>query len=330
MNTGIRICVSVLALFAAACGTPQAGPPRGPAGDVTLGGLADPLALAAFGVLIPYITGGPGGTVASIEVASPVADNPDLHMIFHNASCSHIFNVPFPETANDIKFLDPTVVGPPPGSSGLVAIAGVDITTPVQLKPLTAPIHSRVHLFEAANGRSRVLEPIILGAAESSAGLLTWSPLRTGATFYAPLEGGTVHTELILVCPRTTIQGAVGAVFPTTLFPTITPPFKGGPSAAGDLRVRIYDTDENLLRDAKVSCDCLTQVGVLDISSVYGDAVLAKDGTYTEMEVIDENIGTFTGYRSVVSGSSPLDNSFGRLSPGSRGSLRGPVAVPAR
>jgi hypothetical protein len=304
------------------------------------GGVGDPLTLAASGVLIPYITGGAGGTVALIEVASPVAANPNLHMLFYNTTCDRVGDsVGLPETENDIAFQDVGSVLPA-GTSGLVAIAGADLSGFV-LVPLTAPIHSRVYEFNPLDGRSRVLEPVIVDTAEfgvpSGNNSHIWSPLRTAATFYAPLETATVNTQLTLVCPRTTIQGATDAAFgsgagpfSTTGFPVIAPPFMVTPSSV-DMRARIYDTNENLLRDSRWGCDCLTpDYSVLNISNVYEDTTVAAAGTYTELEVRSTTVGTFTGYRAVFSVGSPLNNFFGRLSNGSRPSIQGPLPVDAR
>ena len=154
--------------------------------------------------------------------------NANLRLVFFNAAGVRGGSVNLPETSNDIGFVDVGSVVPA-GQNGVVAIAGVagDGATPV---PLTSPIHTRVYLFGAADGRSRVLEPIILDTAESPDGSNTWSPLRTGATFFAPLQTASVNTALTLICPIATIQDATGAVvqqaFPTAQgFPAIAPAF---------------------------------------------------------------------------------------------------------
>jgi len=190
-----------------------------------------------------------------------------------------------------------------------------------------------VYLFDAVIGRSRILEPIILGAAEAPPDQLTWSPLRTCATFYSAQETGLVHAELTLVCPRTTIQGDIGAAFPVRGgFPKIVPPFN---SSTTSIVGRVYDTHEVPLRDVSITCDCLTQIALLAIDPIYS-APEASLGTYTELEVQDPNpttgltTGTFTGYWSSLTTGSAVNNYFGRLSNGSRDSMRGPVAVHTR
>jgi hypothetical protein len=320
------------------------------------GGIGDPLTLAASGVLIPFITGTTGGTVALIEVSSPVANNPNVHMLFYDNTCARVGNsVGLPLTVNDIGFVDVTKVLPL-GTSGLVAIAAVDASGFTLLPlPQGSPIHSRVYLFDASNSRSRVFEPIILDTGEfgvpSGVNSHIWSPLRTAATFYAPLETATIKTQLTLVCPRTTIQGdvstpavnddpntpgneakpgIVGAAFGGGLgqfsgtgFPVIDPPFKKT-VGANDMRARIYDTDESFKRDVNFTCDCLTaDLSVSTLSSFYADAPEASLGTYTEIEVTSTTTGSFTGYRAVFAVGSALNNFSGRLSNGSRPSIQG-------
>jgi hypothetical protein len=325
-------------------------------------GIGDPLTLAASGVLIPFITGTTGGTVALIEVSSPVANNPDVHMLFYDNTCARVGNsVGLGLTVNDIGFVDVTKVLPL-GTSGLVAIAGVDASGFTLLPlPSGSPIHSRVYLFDASNSRSRVFEPIIIDTGEFGSpgnNQNLWSPLRTAATFYAPLETATIKTQLTLVCPRTTIQGDVttaaigddpntpgneskpaitGAAFSgtnaasgpdytTTGFPQINPPFKKTVGAS-DMRARIYDTDEVFKRDVNFTCDCLTaDLSVSTLSSFYADAPEASLGTYTEIEVTSTTTGSFTGYRAVFAVGSALNNFSGRLSNGSRASIQGSLS----
>jgi hypothetical protein len=328
------------------------------------GGIGNPLTLAASGAIVPYITGGTHGTLALIEVASPVFGNSDAHMLFFNSTCARVGDsVGIGETENQIAFQDVNKVVPA-GTSGLVIIAGV-LTDGFTLTPLSWPIHSRVYLFDTVDGRSRILDPIIMDTFEFGStypgifGAHLWSPLRTAATFFAPLETASVKTQLTLVCPRSTILGLVAkaavlddpntpgdeskaAVSESALggpvsatsgnlsnlgFPLISPPFKTA-SVAGDMRARIYDTDENLKRDVRTTCDCLSpDVSVIAISTFYGDTPEAADGTYTELEVTEnpdasKQTGSFSGYRSVFTVGSGLNNFVGGLSNGSRNSIQ--------
>jgi hypothetical protein len=59
-----------------------------------------------------------------------------------------------------------------------------------------------MYLFSTVDGRSRVLEPIILNTAEFPSIAHWWSPLRTGADFFAPLQTAAVQTDLFLICPK--------------------------------------------------------------------------------------------------------------------------------
>jgi hypothetical protein len=306
------------------------------------GGVGDPLTLAASGVLIPYVTS--GGTVSIVEVASPVGQNPNLHMQFFDANCNIVGpSVGMPLTTNDIAFqvVNSSQGGTvPDGTNGLVAIsaAGPD---GFSNGPLESPIHTRVYTFNASDGRSRVIEPIILDTAEFPGDPHTWSPMRTAATFFSPLQTTVVRTQLILICPKTTIQGQAGAYFGTGAgeisdngFPVILPTFPGPnlPTAPHLLRARVYDTNEAFLRNVLgITCICFTQKNLEDplaIDAIYGNAVAAQFGTYTELEE-DPNgphASTFTGYRAVFTVGSPLNNFFGRLSNGSRTSIQGTVS----
>jgi hypothetical protein len=294
------------------------------AGSAMAQGVGDPLTLAASGVLLPYITS--GGTVALAEIASPVGQNPDLHLLFFNNTCVRVVSTEVPETTNDIAFvLVANVV--PANTNGLLAIGEVDATD-FGLGPLVSPIHTRMYEFNAGTGRSRVFEPIILDVAEFPGNPHTWSPLRTGATFFAPLVTSTVQTELTLVCPRTTIQGLAGnEAFPGTVFPTIVPPFSAGPTP---LHARVYDTDEDFLRDVITTCDCLTpDVPVNSIDLIYSNVVEAPDGTYTELETANPLVGSFTGYKASFTVGFGINNFFSRLSDANWKSLDGTV-TPAR
>ena len=65
---------------------------------------------------------------------------------------------------------------------------------------------------------SRVLEPISIHNPEAGAAVEPniWNPLRTGATFFAPLERG-VRTTIYLVCPT---QAIIPGAFPSAGTPS--------------------------------------------------------------------------------------------------------------
>jgi hypothetical protein len=296
------------------------------------GGIGDPLTLAASGVLIPYVTA--GGTVALLEVASPVSNNPNLHMQFFDAGCNIVGpSVGMPLTTNDIAF-QPVGVAQggtvPNGVNGLVAISAVG-PDGFTNQPLDNPIHSRMYLFNPSDGTSRVLEPVILDTAEFPGDPHTWSPMRTAVTFFSPLVTASVHTHLLLVCPDSNIQGGLGGYFTDAGFPVIAPPFPAHP-LPHLLRARIYDTNEIFKRNVFTSCTCLTELDLedpLDFDAIYSNAGEVPFGTYTELEEVpnppNTRTSSFTGYRSVFTVGSPLNNFFGRLSDGNRTSIQGTV-----
>jgi len=294
-------------------------------------GIGDPLTLAASGVLIPYVT---AGSVSLVEIASPVSDNPNLHMQFFNESCNKVGpSVGMPLTTNDIAF---QVVGVsqggvvPDGTNGLVAVSAVGLDGFTNI-PLENPIHSRVYVFSPSNGSSRVLEPIILDTAELPGLFNTWSPLRSAATFFSPLVTATVRTHLILVCPTSTIQGAAGGYFTDPGFPVIDPPFPST-SSQHALRARIYDTNENFKRNVTpILCSCLTTKDLGDpaaIDGIYTNLAEVPFGTYTELEEVPPG-SSFTGYKEIFTVNSPNNHFFGRLSNGNRGSIQGLLCDPA-
>jgi hypothetical protein len=292
------------------------------------GGLGDPLTLAASGVLIPFLQG--SGDVSLLEVASPVGSNAGAHMFFYDQSCARVGDsVGLPATTNDIAFLQiPTVGLPATVTGGLITIGQVDASG-FALTPLASPIHTRVYVFNVNSGRSRVIEPIILDTAEFPGDPHTWSPLRTGATFFAPQETAAVQTRVFFSCPLDTIQTATGGAFPGTLFPVIVPHFPHI-AATDALRVRIYDTNEVLWRDTRTACNCIQEESIAAISNFYADP-LANLGTFSEVESnpvasnatenVTENV--FTGYVATATVGSAVNNFVHRMSNGSRSSLQG-------
>ncbi len=217
--------------------------------------MADPLGLIASGAVIPYV-GASGlavvnsltgaltstfenvGSLAILEVASPVGSNAPaaeglfgafpFHMYFFDQACLRQGpSVGNPLTVNDADHLNRNLIGNIPGA-GLIAAAAVDDSGGVNdvLRPMANPIHARVYWINAVDGvLSRVLEPISIRHPELFPLLSSpsgfggdWNPLRTGATFTAPLEGSGVRTTVYFVCPTTNI---IPGVFPEN----IAPPF---------------------------------------------------------------------------------------------------------
>ena len=269
-------------------------------------------------------------------------------MQFFRENCNKVGpSVGMPLTTNDIAFqvVNASQGGTvPDGTSGLVAISAVAPDGFSNI-PLESPIHSRVYTFSSLDGTSRVFEPIILDTAEFPGNPHTWSPMRTAATFFSPLVTPVVRTALILICPKSTIQGDADAYFggpvgtppgpfSTSGFPWIDPRFPTGrPVAPHAIRVRIYDTNEIFKRNTFTSCICFTQHSLEDgtLDPIYSNAAEVPFGTYTELEE-DPALptSTFTGYSFVFTVGSGVNNFFGRLSNGSRRRFRARLPANAR
>lgn len=255
-------------------------------------GSADPLGLITSGMVVPYIGG--GSNQSYLEVYSPVGSG-QVHMFFFDSTCVRRGpSVNIEMTPNDVEFLrldDKTPLAP----SGLIAAAGVDASG-FNLIPTNFPpgVHAHVLWVDLDTAILRTLEPIALSTRDNdltATPTATWSPLRTGAAFFAPLETNDISTTLYLVCPNRNIQGSPsGGALPIGAgFPAIDPAFR----VAGQttpLRVRVYDDEEGFLRDVTSNCNCLTIRPVTDIDGVYADSVEAPFGTYTEVE----GFGTIT------------------------------------
>lgn len=236
------------------------------------GGIGDPDTLAASAVVIPFFTSsilsnGQGNTTATVQVASPVGTNDNAHMFFFDKHCARIpISVGIPLTTNDIAFQTVNDVVSA-GTDGLVVLAQSD-STGFALIPLANPVHARIYQFNSFDGRSRVIEPIIVNTAEFSSVWHWWSPLRSGGTFYAPQQTTTVQTDLLLFCPTNTVEGLAGAAlgkdpggtadnaYTDQGFPQINPRFPAVNAQTGVIRVRIYNTNEVFKRNLIIDCDC--------------------------------------------------------------------------
>ena len=252
-------------------------------------GSLDPLGLITSGAVLPYLgQGTPDGAMSFLEVYAPVRDT-SVHMFFFDVNCvrtGESANIDL--TANDVEIFRLDNTGPLQPTSGLVTIGSAS-TDGFSLIPLEAPIHARVIWVNTAQDFARVLEPIAISTRDNDRngtplGPGTWNPLRTGATFFAPIEQGGFHTTLYFVCPNANIHSAAASsAFPTSRFPAIAPAFQLA-GLTTPLRVLVYDDEEALLRDVTSSCNCLTIRPVTEISSVYSDASDSERvGTYTEI-----------------------------------------------
>ena len=239
----------------------------------------------------------------------------------------------------------------PAGTDGLVALAKA-YSTGFALVPLDNPVHTRIYAFEAPTGRSRVLNPIIINSAEFPSIAHWWSPLRSGGTFFAPLQTPTVTTDLLLICPLSTIVGATGAAFgqntgvgqqdfTTTGFPQISPRLPDFPGQVNGIRVRVYNVFENFRRDFTISCTCTSAFPLIaqSINPIYADfrPDEALNGTYTELTSVPGGLlpnasprVTFTGYTSTGTTGSAVNAFFAPIHSGSQLSIDGPAVISVR
>ncbi len=286
---------------------------------------ADPLGLISFGALIPYVgAGAPTGAMSLLLVSSPVGSG-DLHMFLFDSTCTRGGPaVSLPLTTNDVALLRLDNIGDSVPTSGLVAIAAPDVAG-FSLVPLSTPIHARVQWINAAKDYVRVFDPIAIQHAEATDTSQVWNPLRTAASFFALPESATSRSTLVLVCPTSSVIG--GAFRPPVGFPKLVPkPMAAGPTP---LRVRVYDDDEVFLRDLATTCNCLSQIPLPTLSTIYSDQVSAPSGTYTEIEGGNQATGfrSFTGYLATITDGR---DSFVRLHNGNALSLRGTLTPGSR
>jgi len=302
-------------------------------------GTGDPLGLIASAAIQPFWSSGANFTV--IEITSPVNFNTDLDAHFFDNTCAKDQSISLPVTQNGLLLFTPDDIGIAYNGLAVIGRSANSLTlTPI---PLTAPIHVRGHWVNFANDHIRVLDPISVTAAESSP-QQTWNPLRSGATFVSPLEGADFQTTIFLVCPGSTVTGAL----PTTSgFPEAPRIAFGTTAATSGIVGVIYDDDENPRRNIQVPCVCITALPVLTINSVYGNAsatgstglfyteLFTLPGTPAGTPPVTPPPAAFTGYRSIVISDAVWPggqgDKFGRLHNASSSALQGIVpAVPQR
>jgi hypothetical protein len=212
--------------------------------------LADPLSLAASGVLLPFFSDPAAGFVSVIEIVSPVVPttqgftppfnftNP-IHAVFFRENCSRDGSAGDVFTAKQAKAYISSASPFLLNFNGLAAIGSTIQGN--DLLPLNFPLHTRTHWIDTKTGRLRELEPIILDSfltlapgflplvenpgAGASIGLcgpgtgvfagatnngFCWSPLRSAATFVTPQESASIKASVYLICPTSDIQSAAG------------------------------------------------------------------------------------------------------------------------
>lgn len=278
------------------------------AGAPAMAQSADPLALAASGVLLPFFSDPAAGFVSIFEITSPVIPtttglespldftNP-IHAVFFDSSCARDGSAADVLTAKQAKAFIGSASPLLLNFNGLAAIAaspgGNDLFAG------GFPFHARAHWIDVKTGRLRELEPITIatflgldptvlplvanpgaGASIALGSPFVWNPLRSAASFVTPQESASIKASVYLICPRDSIQSPTGGgVFPVPAFPRLVnrdgsfgflgPHVITGSSVAR-LRGRIYDDNEALVRDTEIPCDCLTTRAVLEIDGVYG------------------------------------------------------------
>lgn len=295
-------------------------------------GTGDPLGLIASAAIQPFWS--LGSNLALIEVTAPVGGN-ILEVLFFDANCNFDFSIPILVTTNDVEIFSPDDFGVDYNGLAVIARAQPNFVglTPI---PANASIHVRSQWVNVAADWIREVTPITLLHPETNPAQ-TWNPMRSAASFGAPLEDANFHTEIFLNCPST----AVTASLPTPAFPT--PPrfaFAFTKNTALIAGV-IFDSDEFPLRDIRVPCTCQSMFPVLDLSPVYGDPSVFFPGQqqlfYTEFYTYSifaananteaANPATFQGYRgiTVTAGVWPggTGDDFGHLNHGSAAAYQG-------
>jgi hypothetical protein len=274
----------------------------------------DPLGLISSGAVIPYVGDGTiaPGSVSLLELASPVGQNPSLHMVFFDQSCVRKGqSIPNPLTTND---LDLVPVSGLPGLNGiggaapdgLIAIASASsgFARPSFTETLEAPIHTRLLWLNAIHNYIRTIEPIALANSDINNvpfNSFVWNPLRTAATFWAPQVQPGLNTTIYLVCPNQNITGRSSSILPGFLEGGVFPELIPQPAASTSvIDALIFDTEENPLRDTRISCSCLTAIPL-------GDAVLAGSEVYTLTSTFTKLQGDFTPKTSAVCSNDPAD-----------------------
>jgi hypothetical protein len=171
----------------------------------------------------------------------------------------------------------------------------------------------------------RTFDAIAIQNAEAADTSQVWNPLRTAATFIAPVQSPRTQSELVLICPN---QALITTAFPVSRFPALLPP----PVASGStpVRIRVYDAlSATFLTEIATTCNGLSRIALTSLDPVYNDAVKAPTGTYNEILGSSDTSGPFpfTGY--LATSLSKFD-SFGRLHGASVSSLQGTPTPGAR
>ena len=134
--------------------------------------LADPLSLAASGVLLPFFSDPAAGFVSVLEIVSPIVPssftNP-IHAVFFLENCARSTSASDLFTPKQAKAFISNASPLLLNFNGLAAIAST--VQGNDLLPLNFPLHTRTHWIDTKTGRLRELGPILLDS------FLTLNPL---------------------------------------------------------------------------------------------------------------------------------------------------------
>lgn len=265
-------------------------------------GSGDPLGLIVSGAVLPYWGDGASGAngFSLLELYAPrYATN--VHMFFYDVNCvrqGDSVNVDL--TANDVEIIRVDAFGNTP-TTGLVAMADVDSTGFLlePWDPFSHGVQARMWWVDVTKGFVRVVDPI---AADTFDGQVNaaqfgryfnffadsygfYSPMRTGASFFAPREASPFATTIYFVCPNDNVIGSKSSAALSTArgFPPLIPAARSSSLGPTPIQIRVYDDEEHFLRDVQRTCICLDAKPVTTISPVYGSAVEAPNGTYSEV-----------------------------------------------
>jgi len=326
--TGVLLSVGVMLWLTA-----------GPAGAAN-NGTADPQGLIASAAIQPFWD--QAGNFTLIEVTSPINDNglnlagalvsPTLHVVYFNNNCVRLVSRPQRVSYKGAIMFLPQDDIPVPDQplAGLATIAHANagqLSVPI---PNEYAIHVRGHWINFGADFARVVDPIAVNSPQSDAGVVgpvqqTYSPLRSAASFGAPIQIPPFNTLIHFICPSSAVIGVGSELSPALGFPV--PNFSVTTGGFGVL----YDFQENPLVDFLWFCNCNSMFALESFSPLYSLILL----TYTELFTYQPTLfappvpaqvlvpAVFTAYRELVVDLSPpwLDpsggDSFARLANGS-------------
>jgi len=309
----------------------------GPAG-ATDNGTGDTHGLIASAAIQPFWSLGADNTL--IEVTSPLDEN-DLHIIYFDSTCKRLTSrykyisykgaIMFSPDADNINVTGLAVIAA--GGKSLVALSPI--------RDYQA-IHVLGHWVNLGLDFVRVIDPIAVNLPETG---YKWgpdrqhySPLRSAASFGAPLEAAPGNTSpfsttIFLICPGPNILGSSGVLSPQNGF-GVAPKIAYKEAALGLIFANMYSGSEQPKANYNLECNCssmfeLDQLagGAYTSAAALGVELVSYTELYTYTPPLYDHPPkdafdplTFTGYRGIIVNSvAPLFGSddFGRLHNGS-------------